>query len=186
MVNDSRGTLVISADDGAAAWTGAIKLTAVGKRGDEVIRRTVRNHVRVSNQVGCRPTREFVVSIKERSPYSLKLSPEKVTVEAGQKVEVKGILNRLWPEFMGSVNYQPLNVPGQFQFGNGTFQQGQTEVPISINVQPGTRPGEYTLVILGQAQVPFNKDPKAADKPNTLVSVPSVPVTIMVTEPQKK
>lgn len=184
--NDTRGTLVLWADDGAAPVIGPIQLIATGKRGEETIRREVRNHIRVTNQVGCRPTRELVVAIRERAPYALTLSPERISIESGQKADLKLLLNRLWPEFTGSVNFQPLNFPGQFQLGNGTLQSGQTEATMSLNVQAGTRPGEYTLTVLGQAQVPFNRDPKATDKPNTLVSIPARPVTITVTEPPKK
>jgi len=186
ITSDNRGTLVLWADDGAAAWTGNIQLFATGKSGEEIQRREVRSHSRVLNLVGSRPTRDFAVAIRERSPYSLVLAPDKLTVESGQKGEIKIQLARLWPEFTGAVNFQPHNFPGQFQLGNGTLQPGQTEATVSINVQQGTRPGNYTLVVLGQAQVPFNKDPNAKDKPNTLVSVPSRPLTITVTEPPKK
>jgi hypothetical protein len=41
-------------------------------------------------------------------------------------------------------------------------------------------PGEYTLSVLGQAQVRFNKDPKAAQKPNLVVALPARPVTLVV------
>lgn len=184
--NDTRGTLVLWADDGAAPATGPIQLFATGKRGEETLRREVRNHTRVTNQVGCRPTRELVVAIRERAPYALVLSPEKISIESGQKADLKLQLNRLWPEFTGSVNYQPLNFPGQFQLGNGTLQSGQTETTVSLSVQAGTRPGDYTLTVLGQAQVPFNRDPTATEKPNTLVSIPSRPITVTVTEPPKK
>ena len=186
ITNEIRGTLVLWAEDGAAPWTGNIQLMATGKRGDETLRREVRNHCRVTNLQGCRPTRELTVAIRERSPYALALTPDKIVVEAGQKAEIKVQLSRLWPEFTGAVNYQPLNFPGQFQLGNGTLPPGQVEATVSINVQPGTRPGDYTLAIMGQAQVPFNKDPKASDKPNTLVSIPGRPVTITVIEPPKK
>ena len=186
ITNEMRGTFVLWADEGSPPWTGNLSLIASGKRGEETLRREVRNHTRVSNLVGCRPTRELVVAMKERAPYSLALSPERISVESGQKAEIKILLNRLWPEFTGGVNYQPLNFPGPFQLGNGTLQPGQTEVSVSINVQLGTRPGDYTLAIMGQAQVPFNKDPQASDKPNTLVSIPSRPISLTVTEPPKK
>lgn len=184
--NDSRGNLVLWADDGAAAWTGMIRLFATAKAGEETLRREVRSHCRVSNQVGSRPTRELAVAIRDRSPYALTVAPDKVTVEAGQKAEVKLQLSRMWPEFTGAVNYQPLNFSGSFQLGNGTVQPGQTEATITINVQQNTRPGDYTLVIQGQGQVPYNKDPKATDKPNRLVTVPSRPLMLTVTEPPKK
>ena len=182
ITKDMRGTLVLWADDNAELQTGKIQLFASGKRGDETLRREVRNYTRVANQVGCRPTRELAVAIRDKAPYSLAIAPEKLTVESGQKAEIKIQLNRLWPEFTAGVNYQPLNFPGPFQLGNGTLQPGQTEAVVSINVQPGTRAGDYTLAILGQAQIPFHKDPKAADKPNTLVSIPARPVTVTVVD----
>ena len=186
IMNDIRGTLVLWADDTAAPKTGNIQLFATGKRGDETLRREVRNHTRVTNQVGCRPTRELMVAIHDKAPYSLTIAPEKITVESGQKAEVNIQLIRLWPEFTGVVNFQPLNFPGPFQLGNGTLQPGQTEAVVSINVQPGTLAGDYTLTILGQAQIPFHKDPKTTDKPNTLVSTPARPVTLTVIDPPKK
>ena len=186
ITNDIRGTLVLWTDDNAELQTGNIQLFATGKRGDDTLRREVRNHTRVTNQVGCRPTRDLIVAIRDKAPYFLALAPEKVTVESGQKAEIKIQLNRLWPEFTGAVNYQPLNFPGPFQLGNGTLQPGQTDAVVSINVQQGTRAGDYTLAILGQAQIPFHKDPKATDKPNTLVSIPARPVTLTVIDPPKK
>lgn len=184
--NDQRGTLVLWANSDAQPSIGTIQLIATGERGEDVLRREVRSYSRTMNQFGSRPTRELAVAIRETAPVMLSIMPEQITVEAGQKAEVKLQLKRLWPEFTGAVNYQPLNFPGQFQLGNGTIQSGQTEAPISISVQPGTRPGNYSLVIMGQSQVPFNRDPKATDKPNTLVSTPSLPLSITVTEPPKK
>lgn len=183
---DNRGSLILWADEGAPTWTGTLPLFATSKGSAEQLRREVRSHSRVLNQVGSRPTRGLSVAIAEKSPYSLGIAPETLSVESGQKAEIKLQLTRLWPEFTGAVNFQPMNFPGQFQLGNGILQPGQTEINLSINVQAGTRPGDYTLVILGQGQVPFNKDPKASDKPNTLVSIPSRPLTLTVTEPPKK
>jgi hypothetical protein len=63
---------------------------------------------------------------------------------------------------------------------------GQSEGTCTIEVAEGTRPGTYTLAVLGQAQVPFNKDATAAERPKTLVSMPSRPITITVTPPEQK
>ena len=123
---------------------------------------------------------------RERSPFQLTIEPERITVESGQKAEVKLRLVRHWPDFKNAVNYQPLNFPGQFQLGNGTIAADQTEVTLTIAVQAGTRAADYTLAVLGQGQVPFNKDATKPEKPNTLVSIPSRPLTITVTEPPKK
>ncbi|MBS0202866.1 MAG: PPC domain-containing protein [Planctomycetes bacterium] len=184
--NNQRGTLVLWADDNAAPWTGPVKLFATAKVGEVTRRREVRAFCRVYNQVGSRETREHVFAVRERAPFKLWVEPEQITVEAGQKADVKLRLVRHWNDFKNAVDFQPLNFPGQFQLGNGKIAADQTEIAISMTVQAGTRPADYTLVIQGQAQVPFNKDSAKPDKPNTLVSAPSLPLTITVTEPPKK
>lgn len=186
ITNNQRGTLVLWTDDNAPVWTGPIKLFATAKVGDAILRREVRSYCRVFNQVGSRETQSLVVAIRERSPFSLSIEPDRISVEAGQKTEVKLRLVRHWPDFKNAVNFQPLNFPGQFQLGNGTIGADQAESTLSIMVQGGTRAADYTLVVLGQGQVPFNKDPAKSDKPNTLVSIPSRPLMITVTEPPKK
>lgn len=186
ITSNQRGTLVLWADDNAAPWTGPVKLFATAKVGETTLRREVRAFCRVYNQVGSRETRDHVFAVRERAPFKLSVEPERITVEAGQKADVKLRLVRHWSDFKNAVNFQPLNFPGQFQLGNGTIAADQTELSISITVQAGTRPADYTLVIQGQGQVPFNKEAGKPDKPNTLVSVPSLPLTITVTEPPKK
>lgn len=130
--------------------------------------------------------REQFISIRERAPYSLRLEPERVTVEAGQKADVKLIVTRYWPDFKESVNFQPLNWPGFLQLGNGTIAAGQTETVLAIQVQANTSPGDYTVAVLGQAQVPFHKNMEEKNRPNTLVPMTSRPVTITVTKPPQK
>lgn len=182
--NDNRASMVFWADENAAPWTGPVKLWAEQKQGDKTLRREVRPYIRPHQQQGTRPTRGFQLAVREKAPYGLTIEPEKITVEAGKPAELKLKLKRHWPEFQGPVNFIPLNFPGFLQLGNGTVQQDETI--ISITVQQGTRPGDYTVAVMGQAQVPYNKDPAAKDRPNTLVQLPSRPVTITVTEPAKK
>lgn len=186
ITNNNRGTLVLWADDNAAPWTGPIKLFATAKVDDTTLRREVRSFCRVFNQVGSRETREHIVAIRERSPFNLSIEPDRISIESGKKAEVKLRLVRHWPDFKNAVNYQPLNFPGGFNLGNGTINADQTEVTLSIDVQGGMKPADYTLVVQGQGQVPFNKDATKPEKPNTLVSIPSRPLVITVTEPPKK
>ena len=56
---------------------------------------------------------------------------------------------------------------------------------VTFEVQAGARPGEYTVALQCQAQVPFAKDLKGA-KPNTLVALPSRPIAIAVKASVKK
>lgn len=186
ITNDTRGSVVLWSGDNAAAWTGPIKLIATSRHGDRELRHEVRPHTRAYQQAGSRPMREQMISLRERAPYSLRIEPERVTAEAGQKAEVKLIVTRYWPDFKEAVNYQTLNWPGVLQLGNGTIAAGQTETVLAIQVQANTAPGDYTVAVLGQAQVPFHKNPDEKNRPNTLVPMTSRPVTLTVTKPAQK
>ena len=188
--NDNRGVVVLWADKDAPDWVGPVRLTATAKRGDETITRVVRPYTRVWNSTdlnSSRPTRELVVAIAaDTAPFAITPQVEKVEVEAGKKVEVVVKCDRLWPEFKGAVTLIPLSVPGPIKMGTVTIAEGKSEATVTLEVQAGARPGEYTLALTGQGQVPFAKDPKAASKPNTLVPSPSRPITLVVLPAAKK
>jgi len=198
--DDQRGTFVLWSDENAADVVAPIKLFATAKvtgkavgsesqPAEVTLRREVRPYTRVWNQANIsssRPTREQLIAVRETAPYSLELVPNQIEIEAGKIAELKVQAKRDWPEFKNSINLIPLAFKGQFQMPNTTIAADTNDVTIRITVQAGTRPGEYTLSVLGQAQVPFNKAKDAKDRPNTLVSMASRPVTIKVTEPPKK
>ncbi|MDB5310973.1 MAG: hypothetical protein JWO38_5175 [Gemmataceae bacterium] len=185
--NDTRGVFVLWADAEAPDWVGPVKLVATGKRGDEVLTREVRPHTRVwseANVASSRPTRELVVAIRESAPFAVTPAVERIEVEAGKKVDVKVKCGRLWPDFKAAVNLTPLSFPGPIKMGTVNVAEGKDEATVAFEVQAGARPGEYTVVMQAQAQVPFGKDAKAA-KANTLTTLPSRPVTVVVL-PAKK
>lgn len=187
--SDTRGTVVLWADADAPDFTGPIRLIAIGRRGDKEIRREVRPYTRVwqeANIGSSRPTRELIVAMREISPLSLQFTTDRIEVEAGKKVDLKLQVERRWPDFKGSVNVIPLAFPGPIKMGAFTIPEGKTEGTASIEIQNGARAGAYTIAVTGQAQVPFNKDPKATTKPNTLVPQTSRPITIVVLEAKKK
>ena len=66
-----------------------------------------------------------------------------------------------------------------------TVAADKSEATVTLEVQAGARPGEYTVAMTGQGQVPFAKDPKAAARPNTLVPLPSRPLTVVVVAARK-
>lgn len=186
--NNSRGTLVLWADDNAADFTGPIKLIATGERGEKTIRREVRPYARVWNIAGMnssRPTRQLVVAIRDAAPYRLEWANDYVEAEAGKETMLTLKLTRRQADFKADVTVQPLSFPGNFKLSNMAFKSDQTQLTIPITVQNNTRPGEYTMAVLGQAQVPFHKDPESKERPNTLVSLPSRPVTLNVAAPKE-
>jgi hypothetical protein len=187
-ISDTRGTFVLWADAGAPEWTGTVKLLATGQRGDGALRREVRPYTRVwpnANIGSSRPTRKLALAVREPAPFALRVSAERLEVSAGKRAELKLHLDRSWPDFQGNLTVLPLAFPGVFKMGNVQIPAGQNEAAIAIDVQAGARPGPYTLAVLGQAQVPFSKDAKATPKANTLVSLPSRPVTLVVLPKQQ-
>ncbi|HTN76427.1 MAG TPA: PPC domain-containing protein [Pirellulaceae bacterium] len=183
--NNNSGVLVLWADENAAPHAGPIKLWATGQQGDKQLVREVRSYSRVWNDGGSRPARELYLGVSEQAPYSLKFAAEQIDVEAGQSAEVKLTLTRLWPEFTEPLTILPLSFPGNFKLGNQQFSGNATEITFKIEVQNNTRPGDYTLAVLGQGQVPFTKDAEGKDRKNTLVSLPSRPFTLRVSAPPK-
>ncbi|HEY2252157.1 MAG TPA: PPC domain-containing protein [Planctomycetaceae bacterium] len=187
--NNTRGLFVLWADADAAEGNFPVKLFATGTQDGKTIRREVRLTTRVwqeANISSSRPLRELFIGVRETAPYSLKIVPDRISVESGKKAELKLVATRTWPEFKEKITVIPLSFPGNFNLGSFDIAAGESEKTLSIDVQNNTRPGDYTLTVLGQAQVPYNKDPAAAQKPNTLVSTPSQPVTITVTAPPGK
>jgi hypothetical protein len=185
-LSDTRGSFVLWADADAAEWTGTVKLFATGKRGDSVLRREVRPYTRVwadPGQNSSRPTRELGLAIRDTAPFGLHFETARVEIEAGKKAELRLKLERHWPDFKSSVTVLPLTFPNSLKMTSGAI--AATDTVVTIEAQANARPGEYTLAVVGQAQVPFSKDPIAAMKPNTLVTLPSRPVTVVVT-PAKK
>ncbi len=186
--NDTRGVLVLWADTDAPDFFGPIKLIATAKRGDETITREVRSYTRVWNTAdpsSSRPSRELVVGVAETAPFAIAPAIEKLEVEAGKKVEVLVKCERNWPDFKGAVTLIPLSIPNSIKMGTTTIPEGKTEATITLEIQPNMRAGEYTLVFTGQGQVPFAKDSKPSARPNTLVPVPSRPLTLVILPPTK-
>jgi len=185
--NNSRGTFVLWADDNAADFTGAIKLFATGKRGEETLRREVRSYTRVdSGMNSSQAVRELVIAVRDGAPYRLQWEQPEVDVEFAadakedKTVDLKLKLIRRLADWKNDVTIQNLAFPGNFKMPNSSIKGDQQDATVTFTVQKGTRPGRYTLAVLGQSQVPFHKDPESKDKPNTLVSLPSQPLTITV------
>jgi hypothetical protein len=124
--------------------------------------------------------RELIVAVRESAPFALHFSAERSEVKAKGKIELKLHVDRLWPDVKDPITVLPLTFPGSFRMSSVEVASDQREISVTLEVQPGTLPGEYTLAVLGQAQVPYSKDAGRKQKLNTLVSLPSRPLTLVV------
>jgi hypothetical protein len=182
LADGNHANLVIWSDLDAAEWAGPIRLIATGKRGDEELRREARPHTRVwanANVNSSRPMRELIVAARNQAPFGLRIEPSAATAEQNSKVEVKVIATRYWPDFSAAIRLLALKLPGGFKVVDSQIGAGRNEARIVIEIA-GAREGKHTFSLQGQAQVPYDKDPKATNRPNTLVSMPCQPITIQV------
>ena len=199
LLQENQCGFVLWADENAADFTGPIKLIATatltpalsqGERGT-MVRREVRPYTRVWNDGSggggsSRPVRELTLAVREKAPFSLSFASEQIQIEAGKKAQVKFAVTRLNLDFKEKLTLLPLPLPGNLKITAPEIAAGANEVTIEIEPQSGARPGNYTLSLVGQGQVPYAKDPTAKDKPNLLVSIPSQPLTITVLPPPAK
>ncbi len=78
----------------------------------------------------------------------------------------------------GEVTVQPLNFPGQFKLGTSfDIQASEASKPLKIDVSRTRSRAVHRWALQCRAQVPFNKD---RSRPNTLITLPSRPVTLKV------
>ncbi|HZU36021.1 MAG TPA: hypothetical protein VFA18_08940, partial [Gemmataceae bacterium] len=94
-------------------------------------------------------------------------------------------LTRLWPDFKTPLTVQlhPLEGIPNVAVNNGgpmTLNPGKDEVKVPVAVNAQATPGTYNLVLRGTGQIPFNKDPKAKQKPPINVIQPATPVALTV------
>ena len=163
ITNDTRGSVVLWADADAPDFTGPIQLVASSQTDGKLLRRAVRPYSRVWNNSGTSLVhRSQMVAIREPGPFDLRIEPQELEVRAGQTAELTLSLSRLWPDLKGQVSIQPLAFSGNFELGNFEISADATSAPLKIKLQENTRPGRYTLSVLGR---PKSRSTKTLPRP---------------------
>lgn len=187
--------LVVSAAANAPVWTGPIRI-----RGEAVINgRSVVHEARTASITWPVPQpqgipalsrldRGFYLSVREKAPFNLTITPDKTTVLQGTKINLALKLARLWPDFKTPLQVQPfepaVEFPPELVFNANnqplTMAPGKDDASAILEVKPTVPPGIYNVVLRGTAQVPYNKDPMAKEKPNINLVHPANPLEITV------
>jgi hypothetical protein len=181
--------VVFTAAADAPEWAGAIRLKAWALVDGKKIERQVRCSQRrwpIANINTSVEAREICLAVRSQAPYALKLPEKKVAVTIGKEVEFPMSVSRYWPDFKGKIQVTGLNLPPGFDFATKDIPADKTGVQATLKVAGNVPPGEYSVVLRGDAQVPFNRDPKAAGRPNVRVADPSTPMIVVVNAEQKK
>jgi hypothetical protein len=181
--------VVFTAAADAPEWEGPIRLKAWAVVNGKRIERDVRCAQRrwaIANINTSRISREVCLAVRSKAPYGLMMPAEKITVAAGGSLEATVKVQRHWADFKGKVQLIGLNLPPGFDMATTELPADKDEVKVKIKVATNVPRGSYSVVVRGDAQVPFNRDPKAANKPNVRVADPSTPLTVIVTPAPKK
>ena len=88
-------------------------------------------------------------------------------------------------DFKGKVQLTGLNLPPGFGMATMEIPADRAEATAKLTVAGNVPPGAYSVVLCGNAQTPFSRDPKAANKPNVRVADPSTPLVVVVTAGKK-
>jgi hypothetical protein len=180
--------VVFTAAADAAEWAGPVRLKAWAEIDGRRVERDVRCAQRrwaIANISTSRVCRAFCLAVKSQAPYGLKTQPELATAAAGGSFEAKVTVERHWPDFKGKVQLTGLNLPPGFSVAATDLPADRNDAAVKVTVAANVPPGTYTVTLRGDAQVPFNRDPAAASKPNVRVADPATPLSVTVTAPPK-
>jgi hypothetical protein len=182
-------TIVFTAASDAPDWSGAIRLKAwaviEGKRLEREVRWSQRRW-NIDNNNASRVCRETCLAVRPGAPYALKMPEGRISVAAGTAGETRVVAERLAADFKGKIQLNGLNLPPGFDVPATELPADKSEVKVKVVVAGNVPPGTYSIVLRGDAQVPFTKDAAAPNKSNVRVADPTAPLTVVVTALTKK
>jgi hypothetical protein len=183
-----KAPLVVSAAASAAVFTGEVKVVGTAIiNGQKVVREARPATVTwgVAPQQGIpavtRMDRGLMLAVREQPPYAL-AAADKATAFHGEKLTITLKATRLWPDMKQPIQAQPLpqELPPGLGIPAATIAPGATDATVVFAVPGNVPPGTYNVVFRSFAPVPFNKDPKAKQKPNVNIVQSSTPCQVTI------
>ncbi len=178
--------LVVSAADGAAPFTGPVKVIGTATHNGQKLVHQARpatitwpTQPQQNIPTITRLDRELMLAVREKAPGMLAAGKDKVAISLGDKTEVPLKLQRYSPEFKSNLTIGPVpnELPQGFTFGNVTLTPGKDEQNATVTVAANVPPGKYNLVFRGFAPI---APPSAKGKPvNTILNSTPVEVTVL-------
>jgi hypothetical protein len=191
-----QAVMVVSADEAAPTFTGAIKVIGRAVIDGQKVEREVRaaNIVWPVPQANLltitRLDRELVLAVRDKAPYSFAATVDTVSVMQGEKISIPLKLQTHWPEFKGNVQITAAGLPPGLNLPPMNLAAGK-EATAVFDSKGGAAlpPGNYTIVLRGQTQPPNPKGapPGMKGAPANYVQVtPPIALTVMAKQPGKK
>jgi hypothetical protein len=187
-------TLVLSAAEGAAPAIAEIKIKGTATiNGQPVVQEARYGSVvwplpqpQQPMPTVSRIDRSLVLAVRDKAPYKVTATLDKPAIVHGDKGTITVKVTRIWPEFKTPLTVQPMvippmsDLPANLTLAQVVIQPAQNEVAMPVVINPNVQPGTYNIVLRTFTQFPYNRDPKAPQKPPTMVVQPSTPVTLTV------
>ncbi len=183
-------SLVVSAAADAPAWTGTFTVRGSATvKGKAVTHEARPGGITWAVQPGqniptvSRLDRSLALAVRDKAPFALTTSLDKPALAQGDKATLALKLARLWPDFKQPLQVVLMDPIPNIQFNNNQpmpLAQGKDDATFPVVVSAGAAPGTYNLVLRATAQVAYNKDPTAKQKPNVNVVQASAPLTITI------
>jgi len=127
--------------------------------------------------------RSLALAVRDKPPFTVSATLDKPAVVQGDKANLNVKLARAWPDFKQPLTLTLLETLPNVLVNNNqpfTLNPGKDDGALPLVVNANVEPGAYNVVLRCVAQIPFNKDPKNAQKPPVNVVLPSAPVTLNV------
>ncbi len=122
----------------------------------------------------------FVIAVRsDPAPLSLRAEPELVVLAQGRLCYLDMTVTRR-AGFAEAVSVMASELPPGTLAAPIVIPKAANSGRFPFYVAKTLAPGIYTFVLRGTGAYPFNKDPKAKDKPNISLIEPSNPITVVL------
>jgi hypothetical protein len=179
--------LVISASEKVPSWTGEIRVKGTAMiNGQTVVREARAASINWQVAQNSLPTitrfeRRLVASVRDEisSPFTLTTTVGNSKLRPGDKAMVTLKLDRHWEDAKAPLQVLGANLPPNLTFTPVTLAPDQKEAKGVIAVDTKATPGTYAVVLWGQTQAPFARDPQQKKQAIT-VQMPASPLLLTI------
>lgn len=185
-------TIALTAEANAPVFTGAIRVKGTAIINGQPVVREARSAVvtwpvqpQANIPTVSRLARGTFLAVRGPAPFGLSATVDKAAVVQGDKATIAVKINRISPDIKQPVavavyDPTPTVTPQNLVITAGNIAPNANDASLAVTVNANVEPGVYTVLLRGTTQLPFNKDPKAAQKPAINIVLPSTPLTLTV------
>jgi hypothetical protein len=194
--------IVFEADPAAKTTVGTVAITGRGRFGD---RKEALEYVAGASSLGpditqtamaaamtgppnpnaetvapARLTHGCVVAVREEpAPLAISAAPTTFVLAQGHHLDLDLAVTRR-AGFVEAVAVTVIALPPNMPEAGVTIPKEAKTAVLPLFVPREVPPGIYTILVRATGAYPFNKDPKAKEKPNVNLTEPSNPITVFV------